>query len=256
MPPASAMVRSFAVTDVGLRRGRNEDAVLADDARGLYAVADGLGGRPGGDAASLAALAAVSDSVDRARAARLGPATALLHAVWDAHRAVREGRSVPRGAATTLVVALLERAPGARARGLLAHVAHVGDSRAYAIGPGPAAPLRPLTTDHTLLEAWRRLPARSRRGQSPPANAEHVLERAVGTDEAPPVPDLTVVRLAPGDRLLLCTDGVGKVLDDRETEAILRRRPGSVEGAGRALLDAVLARGAPDNATLVLALVS
>ena len=209
-----------AATDVGLVREANEDALLVLPEAGVVAVADGLGGHAAGEVASAVA-------VDTLRAA-LGAAPDLSEdevpgllgdAVQAAHRAVVDDADRDpdhRGMGTTVVVA--------HVRAGQAWVAHVGDSRAYALtGEG----LVPLTRDH---------------------GAGGMLTQALGLGDV--AADLVEVETAPGDRLLLCTDGLTGTTDEAEIAALLRE--GDPQQACDALVQAALRGGGIDNTTVVV----
>ncbi|MDQ4131239.1 MAG: protein phosphatase 2C domain-containing protein, partial [Actinomycetota bacterium] len=131
-----------SATEVGLVRRRNEDALLVDGDRRVFAVADGLGGHPAGDVASQLAIEVLEKELQGLSDGH-APDEVLAEALRAAHEAVMaDGWEEPsrRGMATTAVVAHLPQ--GDRE----AWVAHVGDSRAYLLHEGQ---LNQLTRDHT-----------------------------------------------------------------------------------------------------------
>lgn len=203
-------------TEVGHVRTRNEDALLARPERGLLAVADGLGGHPAGDVASMTAMT----SIDEAPLSGSSGAGDLVAAVRSAHEAVlRAGQQPDRvGMGTTVVVAVVA---GDRAR-----IVHVGDSRAYLLRPGGG--LEPLTRDHGM---------------------HGYLTQALGLDRDVE-PDATEVGCPPGSRLLLCTDGLTNMVDDQRLAELLGR--GDAQVACDALVDAALSAGGIDNVTVVV----
>ncbi len=204
-------------TEVGHVRQRNEDAVLARPERGVLAVADGLGGHPAGDLASLTAVRSLDaaplsvDSTER----DLRDAVAAAHDAVLATAAEEPGRT---GMGTTVVLATL--GPD-RAR-----VLHVGDSRAY------------------LLDAQGRLDAVTR-----DHGMHGYLTQALGLDRDIE-PDVADVTCEPGSRLLLCTDGLTNMVDDAELADLLGR--GDAQDACDALVDTALAHGGVDNVTVVV----
>jgi PPM family protein phosphatase len=232
-----------AITDTGLVRRRNEDAWLWDRPAPqvwLYAVADGLGGLAAGEVASRKALAALRDAIGAQLADGAEPGGGVLvEGFAAAHRAVsahRRDHSLEK-MGTTLVTALVV--------GGTAHLGHVGDSRAYLLRAGA---LEGLTEDHSLVRSLVRkgLVTRDAARRHGLAN---VLERAVGMD---PVgdPDLREVAVEPGDRLLLCSDGVWNELDEDELALILGAT--DPREVCRDLLAAVHRRGARDNLTAIV----
>jgi serine/threonine protein phosphatase PrpC len=236
-------LRAAMCSDPGRVRKQNQDACLLVTERGLFAVADGIGGRPAGDVAARIALERLPGAVDRARRrsrpGRLG--SALAHAISELSALVRnEAAADPRldGMGTTLVFALVN--------GSTAHLAHVGDSRAYLLR---AARLRRLTEDHSLASEM------ARGGLLDPESASahplgHALTRAIGMPGSIR-PEVREVDLAPGDRLLLCSDGLTKMVAEQEIGALLEARPEPSE-ACRALVDAANHAGGYDNISAVV----
>ena len=204
-------------TEVGHVRSRNEDALLARPERGVLAVADGLGGHPAGDVASLTALSSVDGSglgADASEDDLRAVAAAAHQAVLDA-AAAEPGRT---GMGTTLVLAAVQDAS--------ALVLHVGDSRAYQLVPEGG--LSAITEDHGL---------------------HGYLTQALGLDREI-APDVARVACPPGTRLLLCTDGLTNMVDDAAVAELLGR--GSARDACDALVEAALDAGGVDNVTVVV----
>jgi serine/threonine protein phosphatase PrpC len=228
--------RHALLSDTGLERERNEDAGRVDAERGVYAIADGMGGHLGGDLASRTAIEAVFDALQRCEQL---DSDALARALQAANRAVLRTaaeRGLP-GMGTTLTLIAL----GA---GQL-HLAHVGDTRAYLVGPDG---LQQLSVDHTLVsvlvaegllreEAARDHPER------------HVLVQALGIQDELEPQQLSR-ELAPGSRILLSSDGLHDLVDP----AVIARlaRGDDLEAAARALIDAANAAGGSDNITVLL----
>lgn len=229
------------MTDRGRWRRTNEDAVRADPAREVYVVGDGLGGLPGGEVASRVAAETLVATI--APLPRGGGLEAGIRAAIDAaDGAVRAaGMDDPRlaGMGTTVVLAV-----GAGAEWV---IAHVGDSRAYLLRDGA---LHRMTTDHNVaaeLVAAGRITeeeARVHRGQN-------VVTRTLGAS-TPSRPDLRRVERRPGDRLLLCTDGLTAVLDDGEIARVLGRFGGPA-ACCRELVTSANDHGGPDNITVLVA---
>jgi PPM family protein phosphatase len=236
MSQAALAPVAAAATDVGRVRRGNEDAYLV--APPVYATADGMGGHRGGaEAAGLAVQTLASRALDLAAT----DGEALAEALAEANRAILRAADEDdalRGMATTCTAALV--------RGRVAHIAHVGDSRAYLLRGGRLAQ---LTDDHGIVAQL------VRQGQlSPEAAAVHpgrsIVYRALGTEPDVEVDTIEVV-LEAGDRLLLCSDGLSTMLADGEIAAVLRE----VADTGLAV-EALVARaneaGGADNITAVL----
>ncbi|HEU4396649.1 MAG TPA: Stp1/IreP family PP2C-type Ser/Thr phosphatase [Actinomycetota bacterium] len=233
---------SFAGTDVGRARSGNEDSHLCG--RTVFAVADGLGGHQGGEVASAMAVEPLAALDGRAFADARDAAEALAGAIREANLAIlRRGRSDPdlRGMGTTVTTAAV-------AAERLLQLAHVGDSRAYLLRQG--APLRQLTTDHTVVEeAVQR--GLLTRGQAAIHPQRGVVTRAVGLDADVQVDVPEPLELEPGDQVLLCSDGLTEVVDDDQIAGVLADRADGGD-ACRALIGAANRAGGPDNITVVL----
>jgi protein phosphatase len=230
-------LRYGGVSHVGLVRGNNEDAGFASHY--VQVVADGVGGAAAGEVASATTTYVVSAM---AAAHPTADARTLLHrAVAEAHHQLAAGVAhdpARAGMATTLVAVL--------ARHGQVTMAHIGDSRAYRLRDGR---LSRLTTDHTLVQALidsgRLTPDEAR---THPYRS--VVLRSINAEEVPR-PDVFRVDTAPGDRLLLCSDGLTDFVDERTISALLPRGP-HPDDAAQALVDAALASGGRDNVTCVV----
>jgi protein phosphatase len=228
-------LRSAASTHVGMTRERNEDDYYAG--ANVFGVADGLGGHQAGEIASKLAIQHLREIDSRER--RL--ADALEESFRKANRAIHDRAAKdPRtkGMGTTLTAIAVEDSS--------AHLAHVGDSRCYLLRDGE---ISQLSRDHTLVA---RMVAD---GKITPQQAEShpqrsILTRALGADDEIDV-DTLEITLAPGDRLLLCSDGLSSVVPEEE---ILRRlrEANDLDGLCTALVDEANQRGGPDNVTVLV----
>ena len=231
-----------ARSDRGLQRERNEDAAAAlalPDGSLLLAVADGLGGLPGGDVASQTALEAL---VERLRAQPpTDPAAGLRDAFEEANRRVRALQHGPRARmGTTLVAALV--------RDGTAWLANVGDSRGYLVPLDGSGGARRLTEDHSWVEE------QVRAGLLDPddplaALNRHVITRAIGLDDRAGTDVSGPIALPDACLLLLSSDGLHGVLDEEAIARVVAESGGDYAGD---LIDAVLDRGAPDNVSVAL----
>ena len=230
---------TFAATDVGRRRPRNEDAYLLLPEAGLFAVADGMGGHAAGDVASAMAIAAVAAFAGDAAV----NASGLAEMVRTANRSIHNRSAAEpekAGMGTTLTVLALAKGDNTFL------LAHVGDSRAYLLRDGQ---LRQLTRDHTWVqmqvEAGLLSPQQAR--VHPRAN---VITRSLGV-EAAVEPDLELGTLHDGDLLMLCSDGLTGMLDDSEIAGLMQVEHSLAQVAAD-LIDAANMRGGTDNITVVL----
>lgn len=228
-------------TDTGRVRARNEDALLQRPDRGLFAVADGMGGHAGGDIASRIAV----DILDERTATVTGDVAAELEAALRAsHEAILRAAaadSALTGMGTTLTALSLG---GGNGRCV---IAHVGDSRAYRYHGGA---LEQLTRDQTWvqeqIDAGLLSPRQARRH---PYSA--MLTGALGIAEAELAVEIVELEPRPGEVYLLCTDGLLARLEDDDISRILSDSD-DLGAAVDALVDAANAEGGPDNITVVL----
>jgi PPM family protein phosphatase len=232
---------SFAGTDVGRTRSGNEDSYFCG--RTVFAVADGLGGHQGGEVASAVAVEPLAALDGRGFADPAEAAEALAAAIREANAAIIDRASHDPGLwgmGTTLTAAAV-----AGDRHL--QLAHVGDSRAYLLRDGS---LEQLTIDHTIVAEL------VRRGRLTPDQAavhpeRSILTRAVGLDPRVPVDTPDPLELAPGDQVLLCSDGLTEVVPDVKIAQLLAAEPDG-DATCRSLIDAANSAGGPDNITVVL----
>jgi protein phosphatase len=227
-----------AASDVGRVREGNEDAYLVDDAMGLVAVADGMGGHRAGEVASATALEALRAAITSGRP--------LREAIEDANRAVFTKSLTDtslRGMGTTLTA-------GTLVSGGTVLVGHVGDSRAYLFHDGE---LEQVTIDHSLVEELVR-EGRLTADEAAVHPQRSIITRALGVDESVEV-DVYPVTLSPGDRLLLCSDGLTGMVHADTIAATLRREDDPARAAQQ-LVDAANAAGGEDNITVLVVAVT
>ena len=236
--------RAAGLSDVGRCRKVNQDAFLLDESRGLYAVADGMGGHAAGEVASRLASEALAAAL-RERAAGWTAEEAgrgLRDALTEGNRRICESvqaRSEWRGMGTTMVALVLVEGQ--------AVIAHVGDSRAYLLRDRT---LRQLTSDHSWVNEQVKL------GVLAPELAHrhpmrNIVTRALG-NQLEVESDLIVESVRPGDVFALCSDGLSGMLEDREIRDTLVAQAEVPTRACRALVDGANARGGEDNITVVV----
>jgi protein phosphatase len=246
-------LRSSAATDPGRVEKENRDGCFAGDVHGVYAVADGVGEAPGEFAARLflklvqEGASHLADTVRRAQH-ESDPARGrrdVLEAIarlfetanTDIYGWGRESAEL-RGAATTATLALLD--------GQGVFLAHVGDSRAYLVSGGAC---KQLTQDHTMAEELVRV-GQLCKEETGNFRYRNVVSRTLG-ERAVCRPDLTYVDVAPGDTLLLTTDGVTDFASERAILDLLQER-GTPGRTAERIVDLALKCGSTDNATAVV----
>ncbi len=235
--------QAAGVSDTGLRRTQNEDTLVIDHAEGVVIVADGMGGRPGGEYASSLAAEAVQAHLSSPEESvgepgdRMAEAISLANSrVWEAAAAdpEREGMG-------TTVTALALNGDSARWT-----VGHVGDSRGYVFRDGE---LRRITRDHTVVQDLVDSGAISASSIADHP-LSHLINRAVGTEETVQV-DIYQGEVLPGDIFLLCTDGLAGLMTDDELEDALQGLAiTGLDEKSAELVAIAHERGASDNVTL------
>jgi protein phosphatase len=228
----------------GRVREVNEDACLDQSARGLWAVADGMGGHTLGEFASGLAVQGLKDlpaaeDLAHGSSGLEQRVTAALERLWEVNRRLRAEalwREVPL--IGTTIAALV-------AAGSLCCCLWAGDSRIYLLRDGC---LKQLTRDHNHLEAARsRYVSRSDDTLARPR--KNWITRALGGEDTVDI-EQTTVELIDGDIFLLCTDGLSNEVTELSIEQALR--PGVCDWACEALVDMALDREARDNITAVV----
>jgi protein phosphatase len=230
--------RYAAASDVGLLRDGNEDSAFAG--KRLLAVADGMGGHAAGEVASAAVIAAL-EQLDELGVDAGDPQEALREAVEEANANLRlmvAADNELQGMGTTITAVLSD--------GEHTWLAHIGDSRAYLLRGGE---LRQLTRDHTYVQQL------VDEGRIAPEDASthpqrNFITRALDGRAQIEV-DLDRIDLRPGDRLLLCSDGLSGVVTDESMAEVLRTS--SPDEAVQRLIDLALRGGGPDNITCIVA---
>ncbi len=233
------MPRSWALTDVGAVRKHNEDNMLARPDIGLWVVADGAGGHDSGEVASGMIVEALSRLPATLGAGELLSGIRLT--VSGVHAALRE-EAARRGSNSMIASTFV---------GLMIRDKHfaclwAGDSRAYLLRQGQ---LQQITRDHSLVQELVDA------GTLRPEDAErhphaNVITRAVGADDETLELDKVIGQIQPGDRFLLCSDGLSKTLSEQEIQGLL----GAPDGVPptELLIAAALAHRVNDNVTAVV----
>ena len=253
---------SFSLTDAGLKRKNNEDALIDMPGTGLFAVADGMGGEQYGEVASETAVTAVKEHVKQNRAVMDAYSMSdsqdnrnqVLNMLADGLRAAntkvhREAEKMKLGGkmGTTLTVLLAVENTG--------FMVHAGDSRLYLIR---GSEISQLSTDHTVANDYKKQYGES--GEPFDERFNGILTKAIGIQEYVEPEKLTFT-IAPNDRFLLCSDGLYNALGgvpetvlgmlcSRDHE--IENEDGFLSGAASRLLDITYENGAKDNVTILL----
>ena len=242
-------------TDIGCKRTTNEDNLLTvlpenpqilQNKGALFIVADGMGGHTRGDRASELAVNTVREVYYRDE--RESRADALIHAMQEANALIYKENIANTGVfdaktsmGTTCISAVLQ--------GHTLIIANVGDSRAYVVHEGQ---IRQISQDHSLVANLLRegiiTPEQARNHEQ-----RNVIYRSLGTQAEVEV-DVFVERVAEGDMLILCTDGLSGLVEDDEMRRIVEFSP--PEESARQLIARANAAGGPDNITAIVVRVS
>ncbi|NJL98424.1 MAG: serine/threonine-protein phosphatase [Synechococcaceae cyanobacterium SM2_3_2] len=244
------MMRFANATDPGRIRTSNQDYYYSDPDGRFFIVADGMGGHAAGATASLLAVDAVKEKLESSWpslvAKKAQPTQLLVDAIDAANRSILEDqrRNPERADMGTTVVTLMFDPHGN------AWSAHIGDSRLYRLRNNT---IEQMTEDHTLVSRF------IRQGDLQPEQARthslrHVLERCLGRQDTgdaavQPIP------VRPGDRFLLCSDGLTEELNDSQIAEYCSSSNGSEDFTKlpEILIEAAKAHGGRDNITVVIA---
>ncbi len=261
----------FYRSDTGQVRSHNEDRLCVvpaydhDDLRAtevvlgrgkgiLLAIADGMGGTNAGEVAAEIAIEAVRNSIEKIDAILLRPkeiGKGLQSIIHKAHLNIRASLNEENaGMGTTLVLALVT--------GNTLHVAWCGDSRAYKYSPSiierknkyDLPHLKILTHDHSVV--WQMV----RKGKlDPNAAREHqlsnIITQSLGDTRSNPKPDSAMYTIEPGDKILICSDGLNSMLPDEFIQEFLAHDE-PIDQIGNSLIEAANAKGGDDNISLIL----
>ena len=241
--PASEPEAVF-VSETGLVRADNQDSVLVAAARGVFCVADGMGGGAEGAKASATVCHELKLMTTTGGETLEGLADSVRASLVDANAAIYEyaaAKGIGKMGSTAAVLAL---DPAGRSRAV---VVHVGDSRVYRIRGGLVSL---LTRDHSVgreLSDFAGAMAGTLRDRSNPLS--HVLTRAIGVQPSVRC-DVREIDVRPGDRFVLCTDGVHDVVSDARLGVFAA--VGNLESAASRIAGEVVRCGAPDNYSFVI----
>ena len=237
-------MKSAGLTDVGMKRQQNQDYLFySDDKVGalpnLYIVADGMGGHNAGD---IASKTAVESTIEYIKDSGLkNPVTILRRAIIYANAQVLKlarGNRAYSGMGTTFVAAVVDEDT--------LYVANIGDSRLYTIKDD----IEQVTMDHSLVEELIRSGRLDRnKGRNHPE--KNIITKALGIDEEVE-PDFFEVRLEPGDKILMCSDGLSNMIEDDEIKDIVDNSE-DISKPCSVLIDQANYYGGRDNISVIIA---
>jgi len=235
-------LRFACASDVGTYKERNEDSYYIPDGRqrDMAVVADGMGGYQAGDVASQMAVDVALHIVESERRARRRDEQIVLRAISEANRAILDyasGNEFYSGMGTTMIVALFHRGR--------VTLGHVGDSRAYIQND---LGFKRVTHDHSLVQQLMD-DNRITEEEAAVHPYRNVILRAVGTEPDVQV-DIYREEFAPGSRLLMCSDGLTRYLQDDEIRQYMAME--DIHDAVRIMMNLAVERGGADNITVLM----
>jgi serine/threonine protein phosphatase PrpC len=243
-PASKNTIQVASITDRGLseKRPLNEDSLLADTERAIFAVADGVGGAEAGEVASQTAVEVLNEAFRH----RLGDGEDVEDlmelAIQRANSSIHQmSKEHPRFSmmATTIVALHLE--------GKRATIGHVGDSRLYRITPD--GQLHRETKDHSIVEE-EVLAGRMTPEQAANHPSKNVISRALGAEESVEV-DMKTIEVEEGTTFFLCSDGITRHISDKELRGLLVSSQ-DLQAVCVELKERCYDRGAEDNLTAVI----
>lgn len=229
------------LTNIGLKRNKNQDTFLIREDFNLYVVADGMGGHQAGEVASAIATRTIERVFSEASRKDFSVVQVLKSAVEEANSIIYQSsknNSQDYIMGTTLTTAAIE--------GNTAYIAHVGDSRAYIMDEKT---ITPITVDHSYVgELIRNGSLSEEEAVSHPQR--NILTRALGTEPHVNI-DLFEIQMKKNDCLILCTDGLFNALSKEEIHEIVLAAA-DLRQATKKLIDEALLKDGNDNITVVL----
>jgi len=234
-------LRAASFSDIGRVRKENEDRILFDESVQLFGVADGVGGLPGGGEAAQETVDVIAAAVQALPPSSDLDLKAIVTTANDSVVALGLRISPGLGIGSTLTFGCV--------RGGRMKLAHVGDSRAFSWRNGE---FQCLTEDHSVENEARRRRARGEVVYYSEAQ-RGALTRCIG-QSLPPEVDMADLPVLPGDRFVFCTDGVTRLVAEKEMREFVGNASGPMDIA-RGLVDLAVQRGGPDNATVVAVII-
>ena len=237
-------MKTYSATDVGQKREMNQDYVFVSpgpigNLPNLFVVADGMGGHNAGDYASSHGVQTLVAEIREDR--DYNPIKVIRHAIEKANRAIIDEAMQNEdliGMGTTLVAATVV--------GQYAYVANIGDSRLYLIQDR----IKQITRDHSLVEEMIRM------GEIDASEArfhpkKNIITRALGAEETVDV-DFFEFKVDSASTILMCSDGLSNMVDDRKIEEIILTPEATLEEKGKMLVQEANRNGGKDNIAVIL----
>jgi PPM family protein phosphatase len=237
-------LKAFSITDIGERRMVNQDYVYCEENAignlpNLFIVADGMGGHNAGDYASRFCVEYFTQRIKESKlASPIAMIEAAIKETNDILRSKAEEQSELQGMGTTFVAATIFDKE--------LFVANIGDSRLYVIGKE----MRQITEDHSLVEVMVKTGELDREEARVHPN-KNIITRALGAN-ATVEPDFFEVNLEEGDTVLMCSDGLTNMLEDKEIENIIRENSDHLEIAAETLVSCANKNGGKDNIAVII----
>lgn len=237
-------MRIYSATDVGQKRKMNQDYVFVSEEPvgnlpNLFVVADGMGGHNAGDYASSHAVQTLVNEIRQD--ADYNPVKVIRHAIETANTEILEKAQNDenlRGMGTTMVVSTIV--------GQYAYVANVGDSRLYVI----QSQIQQITKDHSLVQEMVRM-GELNADQARNHPDKNIITRALGAEKTVDI-DFFDLKLEPGSTILMCSDGLSNMVEDKKMEEIVLNPEMDLGKKGEILVQEANRNGGKDNIAIVL----
>ena len=235
---------TFSMTDMGLLRNSNQDSVFCEENPigrfpNLFLVADGMGGHKAGDLASRLCIAEMVKQIQSSTART--PVSAFEQAIEAANQKVYQCAKEDfdlAGMGTTVVGAMVEDD--------VAYIANIGDSRFYRLHEH----LEQITVDHSLVEEMVQSGEIQKEEMRTHPN-KNIITRAMGVKEEVEA-DIYEYRLKKGDMILMCTDGLSNMVEDKKMEEIILNSDEDITWKGDTLIQEANNNGGKDNIAIIL----
>lgn len=236
-------MKAFSLTDIGEKREINQDYVYCSETAvgklpNLFIVADGMGGHNAGDYASRYSVEYFRQQMEESDVELpISSFEAALKQTNASLISIAKQQKELEGMGTTFVVATIVDNT--------MYIANIGDSRLYVVGKE----MKQITVDHSLVEAMVQT-GELNRDQARLHPIKNVITRALGANENLE-PDFFEVSLSEGDVVLMCSDGLTNMLEDKAIESIIRGNENPLDAA-RILVDCANQNGGKDNIAVII----